>query len=75
MEFYGYERPDGRIGIRNHVLILPASICATDTARMIANQVDGAVSFTNQLGCSQVPSDMQYTLDVLAGFAANPVDS
>lgn len=51
MEFYGYERPDGRIGIRNHVLILPASICATDTARMIANQVDGAVSFTNQLGC------------------------
>lgn len=72
MDFYGYERPDGRIGIRNHVLILPASICATDTARMIANQVDGAVSFTNQLGCSQVPSDMQYTLDVLGGFAANP---
>ncbi len=72
MEFYGYERPDGRVGIRNHVLILPASICATDTARMIANQVDGAVSFTNHLGCSQVPSDMQYTLDVLGGFAANP---
>jgi len=39
---------------------------------MVANQVTGAVSFTNQLGCAQVPSDAQFTLDVLAGFAANP---
>ena len=72
MEFYGYARLDGRVGIRNYVLILPCSICSTDTTRMIAGQVEGAVSFNNQLGCSQVPSDMQYTLDVLAGFAANP---
>ena len=28
--FYGYKRPDGRVGIRNNVLILPASICASD---------------------------------------------
>lgn len=72
MNFYGYRRPDGRVGIRNYVLILPASICATDTARMVARQVEGAVTFTNHLGCSQVPSDMRYTMDVLAGFAANP---
>ncbi|MDD3570495.1 MAG: UxaA family hydrolase [Lachnospiraceae bacterium] len=72
MTFNGYKRPDGRVGIRNYVLILPASICSTDTARMVANQVEGAVTFTNQLGCSQVPSDMRYTMDVLAGFAANP---
>ncbi len=70
--FNGYKRPDGRVGIRNYVLILPASICSTDTARMVANQVEGAVTFTNHLGCSQVPSDMRYTMDVLAGFAANP---
>lgn len=72
MEFYGYRRSDGRVGIRNHVLILPAGICASDTAEMIARQVNGAVSFHNQTGCSQVPSDMQYTLDMMAGFAANP---
>ena len=72
MNFYGYRRPDGRVGIRNYVLILPASICATDTARMVARQVEGAVTFTNHLGCSQVPSDMRYTMDVLGGFAANP---
>ena len=72
MEFYGYRRPDGRIGIRNHVLILPASICASDTAGFIANQVNGAVTFHNQSGCSQVGEDQQMTMDIMAGFAANP---
>lgn len=28
--------------------------------------------FNNQLGCSQVASDQQYTMDVMAGYAANP---
>ena len=36
MTFYGYRRPDGRVGVRNRVLILPASVCASDTARIIA---------------------------------------
>ena len=31
MNFYGYKRPDGRVGVRNKVLILPASVCASDT--------------------------------------------
>ncbi len=72
MTFWGYRRPDGRVGVRNHVLILPASVCASDTTRIIASQVNGAVTFNNQNGCSQVPSDLQLTLDVLSGFAANP---
>lgn len=70
--FWGYKRPDGRVGVRNYVLILPASICASDCARQVAAQVEGAVSFNNQLGCSQVPSDAAYTFNVLSGFAANP---
>ena len=32
MNFLGYKRPDGRVGVRNYVLVLPASVCATDTA-------------------------------------------
>ena len=72
MTFYGYKRPDGRVGVRNHVLILPASVCASDTTRIIASQVTGAVTFNNQLGCSQVPVDQAYTMDVMAGFAATP---
>ncbi len=72
MNFWGYKRPDGKVGIRNHVLILPASCCSSDTARMIANQVEGAVYFSNQNGCSQVPPDMKLTMDILSGYAANP---
>lgn len=70
--FLGYRRPDGRVGIRNKVLILPTSICASDTTRIIASQIEGAVTFNNQLGCSQVPGDQQLTMDVMAGYAANP---
>ncbi|QGU95999.1 altronate dehydratase [Clostridium bovifaecis] len=72
MNFYGYKRPDGKVGVRNHVLILPASICASDTTRIVASQVEGAVTFNNQNGCSQVAPDQQFTMDVMAGFAANP---
>lgn len=72
MKFYGYKRPDGRVGIRNHILILPTSVCASDTTRIIASQVQGAVTFNNQNRCSQVHSDQQLTMDVMAGYAANP---
>ena len=72
MNFYGYRRPDGRVGIRNKVLILPASVCASDTTRIISQQVVGSVTFSNQLGCSQVAPDQQLTMDVMAGYAANP---
>ena len=72
MNFWGYKRPDGRVGVRNYVLILPASVCASDTTRIIASQVNGAVTFNNQNGCSQVPPDQQLTMDVEAGYAANP---
>lgn len=72
MTFMGYRRPDGKVGIRNKILILPASVCASDTTRIIASQVEQAVTFNNQNGCSQVPPDQQLTMDVMAGYAANP---
>lgn len=70
--FLGYKRSDGKVGVRNHILILPCSVCASDTTRIIATRVKGAVTFNNQLGCSQLGIDFEYTIDTLAGFAANP---
>ena len=70
--FLGYRRADGTVGIRNHVLILPTSICASDTTERIARAVAGCVTFHNQNGCSQVNRDQQLTIDTLAGLAANP---
>lgn len=68
MNFWGYRRPDGRVGVRNNVLVLPASVCAADTCRIVASQVKGTVTFHNQNGCSQVPCDMQLTMDTIAGI-------
>ncbi len=70
--FRGFRRADGTVGIRNHVLILPTSICASDTTERIARAVEGCVTFHNQNGCSQVNIDQQMTVDTLAGLAANP---
>ena len=72
MKFKGYRRPDGKIGIRNHVLILPCSLCASETARFIASQVPGAVYIPNQGGCAASAADIEMTFKVLSGFAANP---
>lgn len=71
-QFLGYKRSDGSVGIRNHVLILPTSICASDLAERIAHTVGGCVSFHNQNGCSQVDADRDLTLKTIAGYAANP---
>ncbi|KYH38678.1 MAG: carbohydrate hydrolase [Candidatus Bathyarchaeota archaeon B23] len=50
-EFYGYERPDGSVGVRNHLLVLAPIDCSYEPARRIAEQVDGAVAITQHHGC------------------------
>jgi altronate dehydratase large subunit len=72
MRFWGYRRPDGTVGIRNHILILPTVGCAAETCRIISGLVDGAVSAINQNGCGEVEGNRRLTQTVLAGFAANP---
>lgn len=72
MKFKGYQRPDGKVGIRNHVLILPTVACANETCRIMAANLPGAVSFVNQNGCGEVEISRRITQRVLAGFAANP---
>ncbi|WP_408011563.1 UxaA family hydrolase [Pseudalkalibacillus sp. A8] len=68
----GYRRPDGRIGIRNHVLILPTITCATQAAQRITELVDGTVSFIHQHGCAQVGVDYEQTFRTYAGMGKNP---
>ncbi len=72
MKFWGYRRPDGSVGIRNHVLILATVGCAAETARLTAENLHGAVSFINQNGCGESAGNLRRTRDVLIGMAANP---
>lgn len=50
-EFYGFERPDGSVGVRNHLLVLAPIDCSFEPAKRIAYQVDGAVAVTQYHGC------------------------
>lgn len=72
MKFWGYRRPDGRVGTRNHVLILATVGCSAETARLAAEGLCGAVSFVNQNGCGESSKNLRRTRDVLIGLAAHP---
>ena len=72
MEFWGYRRAEGRAGIRNHVLILPSCVCGSESARIVASQVRGAVNIVFNTGCSDVQANTDMSQKVLTGFACNP---
>ncbi|MFP3485286.1 MAG: UxaA family hydrolase [Vulcanisaeta sp.] len=68
----GYVRPDGRVGIRNHLLVLSTVICSGFVARRIADQVQGAVAIENPFGCGQLEPDLEITRRTLVNTAKNP---
>lgn len=72
MEFLGYRRPDGKVGIRNHCLIIPTSVCSSTVAFNIAQQVPGTIALPNQHGCCQIGADYEQTLRTLINLGKNP---
>ncbi|NBK22408.1 MAG: altronate dehydratase, partial [Spirochaetia bacterium] len=72
MQFLGYKRSEGRSGVRNLVLVLPTCGCASETARIVANQVQGTVNVIINTGCADVEANTELTQRVLTGFALNP---
>ncbi|WP_226528983.1 UxaA family hydrolase [Metabacillus niabensis] len=71
-QFLGYRRHDGKVGVRNHVLILPTITCATQAAKQITELVHGTVSFIHQHGCAQVGVDYEQTFRTYVGLGLNP---
>ena len=71
-EFLGYERPDGSIGIRNHVPIIATAPYANDTVERAAEIVDDAVPITHPLGRCQTKPDVFQTYRTLLGYATHP---
>lgn len=70
--FWGYRRAEGRPGIRNHILILPTCACGSESSRIVASQVRGAVNIVFNTGCSDVAANTAMSQKVLTGFACNP---
>lgn len=71
MEFLGYERPDGSVGVRNHVAVISSGRCANELATIIADAVKG-VSIIHTHPCVRLKDDNDRALRVLAGMGNNP---
>ena len=71
-QFWGYRRAEGRPGIRNHILILPTCVCASESCRVVASQIRGAVNIVFNTGCSDVQANTDMSQKVLTGFACHP---
>lgn len=72
MKFMGYKRPDGQVGVRNHIGILPSVFCANKVAELITHQVEGAVMLRHPVGCSQVGEDLEITARTLIAMGRHP---
>lgn len=84
--FMGFRRPDGRVGTRNYILIVPTSMCASHEATQISMMaeflhykrenfpnVDGVVAIPHNKGCGcQDGSNLDIMLRVLANYADHP---
>lgn len=70
--FLGYRRFDGRVGVRNHVLVMASVQCANGAVRRIAQLAPGVVPLTHIYGCSQLGEDLAQTTRTLEGLAAHP---
>jgi altronate dehydratase large subunit len=70
--FYGFRRADGRVGVRNHVLVVPTVVCSSVVTERIAAAVPGGVALPHLAGCGQLGPDMQVTHDTLAAYCQHP---
>jgi altronate hydrolase len=85
-KFAGFSRPDGRVGTRNYILIVPTSMCASHEAQQISTiaeytlynrekypNVDGITSIPHNKGCGcQDGSTVDVLLRTLSNYADHP---
>jgi len=70
--FCGYVRPDGRVGVRNHVIFLPTVSCANGVAAALARQVPGSVPLLYANGCGRGGGDLDLHTRTLQNLCRNP---
>ena len=70
--FMGYRRKDGRVGVRNHVLVLATVQCANVVVDRIGLAVPEVIALSHVWGCSQIGDDLAQTQRILENFATHP---
>ncbi len=70
--FWGYRRENGRVGVRNHVLILPVDDLSNAVAEAVANNIKGALAIPHPYGRLQFGADLDLHFRTLIGAGSNP---
>lgn len=80
VNFKGFKRKSGKVGIRNEIWVIPTVGCVNSPAEVmvkevedkICGSVDGVFALTHPFGCSQLGGDHLNTQKALAGLAHHP---
>lgn len=78
--FQGFQRKDGKAGIRNEIWIIPTVGCVNNVAQAIEKQASELVggtleaicAFPHPYGCSQMGEDQEHTRQILANLVNHP---
>lgn len=78
--FMGFNRPDGKVGVRNEIWVIPTVGCVNNVATAIARQanafvkgsVEEVIAFPHPYGCSQMGDDQEHTRKILADLINHP---
>jgi altronate hydrolase len=78
--FRGFRRPDGKVGVRNEIWIIPTVGCVNNVAAAIEKRtqacvkgsVEAVTAFAHPYGCSQMGEDQENTRRILADLIRHP---
>lgn len=71
-KLYGYRRKNGRVGFRNHLLVISTAVCANKIVSDIEYKFRDVVAITNPSGCVILPNEVDRIKAILLGLARNP---
>jgi len=72
LKLMGYRRENGRIGVRNHVVIIPVDDLSNAAAEGVAHLVRGTMAIPHPYGRLQFGEDLELTFRTLIGTGRNP---
>ena len=70
--FLGYRRENGRVGVRNHVIVLPLDDLSNAAAEAVAHNIKGALAIPHPYGRLQFGADLELHFRTLIGTGCNP---
>lgn len=72
MKFNGYVRPDGTVGARNYVAVIPSVVCVNEVAEAITSRTTTTRGIYHHQGCCQLPPDLTRVTNSLIKLGQNP---